>query len=116
MTATPAGRSSDLELGTVTGAGPWAVGRTREGDTFAVSRRCRHLAADLAGGSIGGDGCLVCPWHGARYDVTTGRMVQGPRGAFAWVPGLGVFYRTMTRVVPLRRGHVEERDGDLFVA
>lgn len=24
----------------------------------------------------------MCPWHGARYDVGTGRMVRGPQGVF----------------------------------
>lgn len=47
--------------GEVTGAGGYAVGNN--GDYFAVSRRCRHLRADLAGGIIDADGCLVCPWH-----------------------------------------------------
>jgi hypothetical protein len=27
----------------------------------------------------------VCPWHGARYDVETGRMVRGPQGSYAKV-------------------------------
>jgi len=80
-----------------------------------VSRRCRHLRADLAGGSIDDDGCLVCPWHGAKYDVGTGRMVRGPQGIFAKIPGLGAATKLFTRVLPLRRGTVEERDGTLYV-
>lgn len=48
-----------------------------------VTRRCRHLGADLANGSIDADGCLVCPWHQSKYDVRTGRMVRGPQGIFA---------------------------------
>ena len=78
--------------------------------------RCRHLRADLAGGSIDDDGCLVCPWHGAKYDVGTGRMVRGPQGVFAKVPGLDAAYKLLTRVLPLRRGKVEERDGVLYVS
>jgi hypothetical protein len=42
-------------------------------------------------------------------------MVRGPQGAFAKVPGLGALYRGLTRVLPLRRGQVVERDGCLFV-
>ena len=49
------------------------------GQYFAVTRRCRHLYADLAGGRIDREGCLVCPWHGSKYDVSTGRMVRGPQ-------------------------------------
>ena len=42
--------AADVPPGSVTGAGPYAVGNN--GDHFAVSRRCRHLGADLAEGSI----------------------------------------------------------------
>jgi prolyl-tRNA editing enzyme YbaK/EbsC (Cys-tRNA(Pro) deacylase)/nitrite reductase/ring-hydroxylating ferredoxin subunit len=113
-TGAPVGLASDLPPGTVTGAGGWAVGNAA-GNLFAVSRRCRHLGADLAGGSIDDDGCLVCPWHEAKYDVDTGRMVRGPQGAFAKIPGLDRAYRTLTRLVPLRRGNVEEHEGTLYV-
>ena len=78
--------AADVPEGTVTGSAGYAVGNN--GDYFAVSRRCRHLRADLAGGSIDSDGCLVCPWHQAKYDVKTGRMVRGPQGIFAKIPGL----------------------------
>jgi nitrite reductase/ring-hydroxylating ferredoxin subunit len=108
------GPTSDLPPGAVVGAGPWAVGNS-SGTRFAVSRRCRHLFADLANGRIDADGCLVCPWHGSKYDVTTGRMVRGPQGVFAKIPGLGRSYRFLTRVLPLRRGNVVERAGRLYV-
>jgi prolyl-tRNA editing enzyme YbaK/EbsC (Cys-tRNA(Pro) deacylase)/nitrite reductase/ring-hydroxylating ferredoxin subunit len=111
---TRVGPASELPPGRVTGAGHYAVGNVA-GNVFAVSRRCRHLRADLAGGSIDDDGCLVCPWHGAKYDVTTGQMVRGPRGVFARIPGSDFAYRVFTRVVPLRRGKVTERDGTLYV-
>lgn len=80
--------AEDLPPGSIVGAGQWAVGNA-EGTYFAVSRRCRHLRADLANGTIDDEGCLVCPWHGARYDVASGQMITGPQGAFAKVPGLG---------------------------
>jgi len=108
------GLASDLPPGTVMGAGPWAVGNSL-GTPFAVSRRCRHLYADLAKGRIDKDGCLVCPWHGSKYDVVTGRMVQGPQGVFAKIPGLGASYKLLTRVLPLRRGNVVERGAKLYV-
>lgn len=111
---TRVGPASELPPGRVTGAGRYAVGNAGE-KLFAVSRRCRHLRADLAGGAIDDDACLVCPWRGAKYDVDTGRMVRGPQGAYARIPGLGFAYRALTRVVPLRRGEVEERSGTLVV-
>jgi nitrite reductase/ring-hydroxylating ferredoxin subunit len=95
--------------------GDFAVGNA-DGKRFAVGRRCRHLRADLGGGSIDDDGCLVCPWHQAAYDVESGQMVRGPQGVFAKIPGAGWGYRMLTRVLPLRRGTVSERDGDLFVS
>jgi nitrite reductase/ring-hydroxylating ferredoxin subunit len=108
------GPTSELPPGTVTAAGRWAVGNAG-GERFAVTRRCRHLYADLSRGTIDSKGCLVCPWHGSRYDVKTGRMVRGPQGIFAKIPGLGQAFKLLTRVVPLGRGEVVERDGTLFV-
>ena len=95
----------DLPPGTVIGVGRYAVGNVG-GRYFAVTRRCRHLGADLAGGRIDDGGCLVCPWHHAAYDVSSGRMVRGPQGVFAKVPGLDWGYRMLTRVLPLGRATV----------
>ncbi len=108
------GPTGGLPPGKVVGAGPYAVGN-RDGEYFAVTRRCRHLAADLANGSIDADGCLVCPWHQSKYDVHTGRMVRGPQGMFARVPGLEAAFKALTRVLPLGRGEVTERADDLYV-
>ena len=108
------GPAAALLPGVVRGAGRYAVGNSR-GELFAVTRRCRHLRADLADGSIDEDGCLVCPWHGAKYEVDTGLMVRGPQGVFAKIPGLDLGFRLLTRVLPLGRGKVEERDGTVYV-
>ncbi|MCW3012370.1 MAG: hcaC [Solirubrobacterales bacterium] len=58
--------------------GVLAVGMA-EGRPFAVSNLCRHQFAKLGQGQVR-DGCLECPWHRARYDVTDGTMVRGPQG------------------------------------
>lgn len=108
------GPAAELVPGEVRGAGRYAVGNAN-GELFAVTRRCRHLGADLAHGSIDQEGCLVCPWHGARYDIAAGRMTQGPQGAFAKVPGLEAAYRLLTRALPLGRGELIEREGTVFV-
>ncbi len=108
------GPVSDLTSGTVQGAGRYAVGNA-DGELFAVTRRCRHLFADLANGSIDEAGCLVCPWHGSRYDVDSGKMVLGPQGVFAKIPGLGAAFKALTSVLPLGRGRVVEREDRLFV-
>ncbi len=44
-----------------------------------------------------------------------GRMVRGPQGIFAKVPGLDFGYLMLTRVLPLGRAAVTERDGELYI-
>lgn len=107
------GPAAELPPGTVKQVGKYAVGNN--GEYFAVSRTCRHLGANLAEGSIDDNGCLVCPWHGSKYDVRTGRMVLGPQGVFAKIPGLGAAFKALTKVLPLKRAKVEQRDGDLHL-
>jgi len=58
---------------------------------------------------------ILCPRHRSAYDVGTGRMVRGPQGIFAKVPGLDFGYRRLTRVLPLGRAAVTERDGALYI-
>jgi nitrite reductase/ring-hydroxylating ferredoxin subunit len=103
----------DVPLGTVTGVEEYAVGNN--GDYFALGRKCRHLRADLADGKIDSDGCLVCPWHKSTYDVSTGQMVRGPQGIYAKIPGLSGSFKALTRLVPLKRGTIEQRGSDLHI-
>ena len=106
-------RASEVPRGAVIGVGEYAVGNN--GEYFAVGRKCRHLRADLAGGSIDRDGCLVCPWHGAKYDVKTGRMVRGPQGIFAKIPKLDSAVKLLARAFPLDRGYVRQVGDDLTI-
>jgi nitrite reductase/ring-hydroxylating ferredoxin subunit len=111
--------SSDtlLPAGTVRRLGRWAIGNSR-GRDFAVSRRCRHQFADLSRGSIDADGCLVCPWHGSRYDVESGRMVAGPRGFLGWhgpTPGYTSLVLGYGRYWRLRVGRLVSAAGRLQV-
>jgi len=109
--------TDELPPGTVRRLGGWAVGN-RDGQLFAVSRRCRHQFADLSKGSLDADGCLVCPWHGSRYDVTDGRMVRGPRGFLAYrgrTPGYTQLVLSYGRVLRLRIGKVLRRGSGLTV-
>ncbi|SFP15417.1 Rieske [2Fe-2S] domain-containing protein [Geodermatophilus dictyosporus] len=109
--------ASQLPSGAVRRAGNWAVGN-RDGEYFAVSRRCRHQLADVSKGGIDADGCLVCPWHGARYDVRTGEMVAGPRGFLGYhgpTPGYTQFVRGYARVLRLRVRRALRRGDDVVV-
>jgi nitrite reductase/ring-hydroxylating ferredoxin subunit len=110
----PAG---DLPAGAVRPAGPWAV-VNRGGRYSAVSRRCRHQLADLAGGSLDVEGCLVCPWHGSRYDVRTGEMVDGPRGFLLYrgpTPVYSALVKTFASVLKLRVRRALRRGDDVVV-
>lgn len=94
-----------LPPGSVARAGAWTVAN-RAGMFRAVSSRCRHQLADLSKGSLDPDGCLVCPWHGARYDLDSGDMVAGPQGFLAYVgrtPGYTQVVKAYAKVLPLRR-------------
>jgi nitrite reductase/ring-hydroxylating ferredoxin subunit len=102
--------ATELPPGAVRRAGGWAVGNRGPGPDgedryFAVSRRCRHQLADLSEGTVDAEGCLVCPWHQARYDVRTGQMVEGPRGVFGYhgpTPGYTGLVRLLGSVARLR--------------
>jgi 3-phenylpropionate/trans-cinnamate dioxygenase ferredoxin component len=91
--------------------GALAVGMAGE-SPFAVSNRCRHLFASLGEGRVTEEGCLECPWHGALYDVSDGRMVRGPGGAFK--PASGLIRGTMGRR-SLDTYPVELRDGAIWL-
>ncbi len=108
--------AASLPEGAVGRAGPWTVAN-RGGDVRAVSSRCRHQLADLSKGSLDSDGCLVCPWHGSRYDLDSGAMVSGPRGFLAYVgrtPGYTQLIKVFGTVAVLRR-RVVRHDGDRVV-
>ena len=103
--------------GRVRGVEGWVVGRSR-GEDFAVSRRCRHQFADLADGVVDRNGCLVCPWHGSRYDVRNGDMVSGPKGFLGYrgpTPGYSGLVRAYARFWRLRVGRVVRRGNRTLV-
>jgi 3-phenylpropionate/trans-cinnamate dioxygenase ferredoxin subunit len=91
--------------------GALAVGISA-GKPFALSNRCRHLFASLGEGQVTDDGCLQCPWHAARYDVGTGKMVRGPQGAFRPLAGV---VKATTGAIPLKTFPVEVRDGAIWL-
>jgi nitrite reductase/ring-hydroxylating ferredoxin subunit len=112
--AIEAGPVSEFNPGVLASVDRYAVGNSN-GKMFAVGRRCRHLMADLAEGNIDDDGCLTCPWHGAKYDVETGKMVLGPQGVFAKIPGLGTVFKVFTSVLPLGRRKVVAREAIYYL-
>ena len=48
------------------------------GKFYAMDDTCAHRAGPLGDGSL--DGTIVtCPWHGWKYDVSTGACQANPR-------------------------------------
>jgi nitrite reductase/ring-hydroxylating ferredoxin subunit/uncharacterized membrane protein len=58
------------------GDAPVIVFRHR-GSVIALDAECPHRGAPLAEGTVDGD-VLVCPWHGSRFHLPDGALVQGP--------------------------------------
>jgi 3-phenylpropionate/trans-cinnamate dioxygenase ferredoxin subunit len=48
-----------------------------KGEYYAVANRCSHASQPLASGKLDGYE-LVCPLHGARFDVRTGQQTAPP--------------------------------------
>ena len=48
-----------------------------DGEVYALDGICTHEDLPRDGGEVD-DGILECPWHGARYDVCTGRVCALP--------------------------------------
>lgn len=67
-----------------------------EGGFHAFNDRCPHAASALSGGRVR-RGAIMCPLHGARFDLTTGQCIGG---AYA----------------PLRQFEARVRDGQVEVA
>lgn len=47
------------------------------GSYYAIDNTCTHVGGPLCEGSVAGEE-VVCPWHGARFNVKTGQVLAGP--------------------------------------
>jgi nitrite reductase/ring-hydroxylating ferredoxin subunit/uncharacterized membrane protein len=56
---------------------PVLLTRSQTGEICALANTCTHLGGPLAEGSRDGD-TVTCPWHGSRFDLRTGAVVEGP--------------------------------------
>jgi len=66
-----------------------------DGTLYAIEDVCTHDGAELAGGPVVGDQ-VVCPRHGARFCLRTGRALSPP----AYAP-------VQTFAVRVRNGRIE---------
>lgn len=50
----------------------------KRGDrVFALAETCAHLGGPLSEGKLVGN-TVVCPWHASRFELASGRVVNGP--------------------------------------
>jgi nitrite reductase/ring-hydroxylating ferredoxin subunit/uncharacterized membrane protein len=47
------------------------------GEIHAIAHTCSHMGGPLSEGKLEGD-VVQCPWHGSRFNVTDGSVVDGP--------------------------------------
>jgi 3-phenylpropionate/trans-cinnamate dioxygenase ferredoxin subunit len=48
------------------------------GSYYSMGNRCTHKGGDLSKGTLDGT-TVTCPKHGGKFDITTGKVVSGPR-------------------------------------
>jgi nitrite reductase/ring-hydroxylating ferredoxin subunit len=44
---------------------------------YAIAETCAHLGGPLSEGKLE-DASVRCPWHGSRYSLEDGRVIEGP--------------------------------------
>ncbi|MGQ0813828.1 MAG: Rieske (2Fe-2S) protein [Gemmatimonadota bacterium] len=69
-----------------------------EGEIYAIADRCTHADFPMHNGSVHGGGTIECAWHGARFDMKTGRAIRLPA------------------IKPIRTFEVRIDGNDIFVA
>ena len=74
LDAIPAGEMKLVE------AEPYSIGVYNcEGELYAIEDRCSHDDGPLCEGELDAeDGVAICPRHGARFDIRTGRPLTLP--------------------------------------
>lgn len=48
-----------------------------EGEVCALAHTCSHMGGPLSEGKLEGD-VVQCPWHGSRFNIRDGSVVDGP--------------------------------------
>jgi nitrite reductase/ring-hydroxylating ferredoxin subunit/uncharacterized membrane protein len=57
----------------------------RGSSVLAISATCTHAGGPLAEGKLVDGDCVECPWHGSQFNLTDGRVCQGPATVAAHV-------------------------------
>jgi nitrite reductase/ring-hydroxylating ferredoxin subunit len=87
-----------------------------QGKLCAIENKCPHLGLPVAGGSVE-DGVLRCPWHGARFEICSGRNLQWANSLIRvplpkWSHGVLALGR---EPAPIRTFETVEKAGAIFV-
>ncbi|MGD1837663.1 MAG: Rieske (2Fe-2S) protein [Nitrososphaeraceae archaeon] len=75
------GKKSDLSEGKITNiiaGGKQILVANVDGKYYAIGDICNHAGAELHEGELSGQE-LKCPWHGAKWDVTNGKLIWFPQ-------------------------------------
>jgi nitrite reductase/ring-hydroxylating ferredoxin subunit len=48
------------------------------GAYYAIGNICTHMKGELSKGTLEGN-TVICPKHKAKFDITTGKVVSGPK-------------------------------------
>jgi nitrite reductase/ring-hydroxylating ferredoxin subunit len=75
------GKTSDVgegEMTHVTAGGREILIANVGGQYYAIDNICNHAGAELHEGELNGKD-LICPWHSAKWDITTGNLIWFPQ-------------------------------------
>jgi nitrite reductase/ring-hydroxylating ferredoxin subunit/uncharacterized membrane protein len=68
---------TDNQLKKATANGTEIVLLKRGNEIFALGEKCSHLGGPLSEGQIDGN-TVQCPWHGSRFCLKDGSVIDGP--------------------------------------
>ena len=54
------------------------LAHTQDGEIYAIVDRCTHRDFPMSNGQLHGGATIECAWHGARFDLKTGRAIRLP--------------------------------------
>ncbi len=48
-----------------------------DGNFYAIDDACTHVGGSLSDGEVSSTS-VTCPWHGAQFDLETGKVLRAP--------------------------------------
>lgn len=73
----PEGELPESEMHRVEWHGVGILLVKQHGQIFAIGERCAHMGGPLSEGKLE-DGAIRCPWHGSRFQLKDGKVIEGP--------------------------------------